>query len=582
MIRNTSLIALTAAVVALPFIFQRPAPDGGWRAGDPVLIAITPHNEAIRYEFGQAFSAWHQQHHGQPVKIDWRIIGGTTEIMRYLEAEALASFRAWWQAQGRTWPVGAGDVVLDRKFNATAPSAEIQADSSRLAAWTLQRDLHTAFRTTDDPAAFSCQIDVFFGGGAYDHGKAAGEGLSVVPWAEGQAPVGTLVSVEGQELIPAQLGGELWRTDRFFGCALSTFGICYNPDRLRDLGIAAAPQCWADLADPAYRGQIGVADPTKSGSIAKAFEMMVHEQCWIAVRAAGFSAEDVERFEGLIRKAGLAPGVMPDDVPATYQAAIEKGWLEGVRLVQRIGANARYFTDSAGKVPIDVSMGDAAAGVAIDFYGRYQAEMSRAPDGSERMAYVTPRGGSSVSSDPISILRGAPNRELAMRFLEFVLSEEGQRLWNYRPGTPGGPEKFALRRLPIRRDFYPATAGGTTVHTPHLSDDLGSPDINPFELGEAFVYQPRWTGGHFNVMRDLIRAMCLDAGEELREAWSTVIAAGGPAEQPEVMALLGRMPDQPVPLTWASALDIPRQHDRLDYMRAWTRFFRESYGEVSR
>ena len=59
--------------------------------------------------------------------------------------------------------------------------------------------------------------------------------------------------------------------------------------------------------------------------------------------------------------------------PVSYQDAIEQGWIDGVRLMQRIGANARYFTDTSTKIPVDVSMGNAAAGLAIDFYGRYQS-----------------------------------------------------------------------------------------------------------------------------------------------------------------------------------------------------------------
>src|SRR5439155_26342034 len=157
-------------------------------------------------------------------------------------------------------------------------------------------------------------------------------------------------------------------------------------------------------------------------------------------------------------------GDIPPSVPPAYQQAIERGWLEGIHLVQRIRPNARYFTDSATKVPIDVSTGHAAVGMAIDFYGRYQAQTSRGPGGEERMAYLTPEGGSSVSCDPISLLRGAgggadtaearqERRQIAIRFIEFVLSEDGQKLWTYKPGeraSAGGPEKYALLRLPIR------------------------------------------------------------------------------------------------------------------------------------
>ena len=43
-----------------------------------------------------------------------------------------------------------------------------------------------------------------------------------------------------------------------------------------------------------------------------------------------------------------------------------------------IAANGRYFTDSAPQVPNDVGNGDAAAGIAIDFYGRVYQEVGRA------------------------------------------------------------------------------------------------------------------------------------------------------------------------------------------------------------
>lgn len=226
------------------------------------------------------------------------------------------------------------------------------------------------------------------------------------PWPPDQPPPQLLTAADGTELIPRQMSGETWRTDIFFGTCLSTFGICWNKDRLQDLGIAHRPGRWADLADPAYFGQLGVADPTKSGSIAKAFEMIVHEQCHEAVLAAGFTENQIDDFEAQINKEGLSPGEMPDGVPAAYQNAVEQGWLNGLRLIQKIGANARYFTDAAGKVPVDVSTGNAAAGLSIDFYSRYEAEVSQGTRAEPVMEYIAPAGGSGVSADPIALLRG--------------------------------------------------------------------------------------------------------------------------------------------------------------------------------
>lgn len=561
MSRYLAILLLAALVIALPFVFRQPGPDTGWEPGDPVLVIVTPHNEAIRYEFARGFSAWHDREYGAPVKIDWRAIGGTTEIMRYMVSEYVNAARAWRQGQGEAWPPGAGEAMTGRSLDADWPE-ELQ-------------ELHRAFRATDDPEQFTCKIDLFFGGGEYDHNLAFRQGLTVAPWP-GDPPPDLFTAADGAVLIPEGLSGETWRTPTLFGNALSTIGICYNLDRLRELGVTTPPSQWDDLTNPVYIGQVGVTDPTKSGSIAKAFEMIIQQKCHQAVAAAGFGAEDIERHEQAIRDAALPFGEVPEGVPAGYQAAIERGWEDGVRLIQRIGANARYFTDSSSKVPIDIGMGNAAIGLAIDFYGRYQAQCSRGPNGEERMVFFTPIGGSSVSSDPISLLRGAENRETAVRFMEFLLGEDGQRLWTYLPGTPGGPEKFALRRLPIRRDFYPPW----TNHLAFAADDLAAPSVNPYELAKDFTYHSRWTGRHFGILRDLIRSMCLDSGDELRDAWTAIVRGGGPDAHPRAMALLARMPDIPEPLTWAAAPTLGTRHDSLDYRREWTSFFRRSYREA--
>jgi ABC-type Fe3+ transport system substrate-binding protein len=561
-----ALILLAAAlVIALPFIFRREASADGWHRGDPELVVVTPHNEAIRQEFAEGFSTWYREHYGRPVHVDWRVIGGTTEIMRYLTSEYAASARRFFKGQGIRWPANGADIVFSR----TRPDGDD--------AWPLWQ----AFRLCDRPDEISSRMDVFFGGGVYDHEKAEKLGLTVPAWGTNAPPRGLFSDAAGHVLIPREMNGEVWRGQAYYGSVLSAFGICYNIDRIRDLGAPHPPTAWEDLADPRYVGQLGLADPTKSGSVAKAFEMIVHAQCAKAVAADGFTREQIRSYEERIAAAKGRVGVLPPDVPPGYQAAVERGWLSGIQLVRRIGANARYFTDSAGKVPVDVSLGAASAGIVIDFMGRFQAELSSPPGRGPVMAYATPVGGSSVTADPLSLLRGAPHRELAVRFIEFVLSEEGQRLWNYRTGTPGGPRRFALRRLPIRRDFYPSDdrtlQAAFESHKPYLSDPLGSPASDAYQLGASFLYVPRWTSVHFGVQRDLIRAMCMDSGDELRSAWRAILAHGGPAQNPEAIRLMESMPERPVPLTWSSAITSYNSVPRLDYLREWTAFFREHY-----
>ncbi len=544
--KNFLVMLAAAIVVALPFIFRKPPPKTAWQPGDPELVIISPHNEAIRQEFGAAFSDWHLARYGKPVKIDWRMIGGTTEIMRYLAAEYTAAGQYFFRAKNLEWPDDA------------------------------------AFRASDDPVEISSRIDLFFGGGTFDHARAARQSLTVCPWkgtAEILAPSTNELAALRALLddIPRANSGEDWWTDEYFGTVLSAFGICYNPDRLRDLGVESLPQRWDDLADPKLFRFVGLADPTKSGSVAKAFEMMVHEQIHRHLNDNGYAPERILDFEKQIR-------ALPKDAALTgelaaYQAHVEAGWLRGVHLLQRIGANARYFTDSAGKVPIDVASGAAAAGAVIDFFGRFQAQNSVDRNGHSHMAYITPLGGSSISADPVSLLRGAPHRDLAIRFILFVLSDDGQTLWNYRVGEPGGPQKFPLCRLPISRDFYPPSPDAAEHHL-HTLDDLTDPNVDPYQLAQRFQYIPRWTASHFGIQRDLIRAMCMDTGEELRSVWGAILAHGGPDKNPDAMRALERMPDAPFPLTWQSAITEYARADRLDTLRHWADFFRASYREA--
>lgn len=557
-LRTGAILVLAALLLALPFALRPAAQAEDWRPGDPRLSVITPHNQAIRHEFARGFSAWHRERYGRPVQVDWVVVGGTTEISRYLVSEFVAAARAWWRSRGQPWPPGAAEALL-------APEASARGASTAAAA-----ALRAAFRGTDDASAFTSGLDLFFGGGEYDHRKAFEQGLTVPPWPDGP-PARLLATAGGEELIPERAWGETWRGDTFFGTALSSFGICFNRDRLRDLGLAE-PSRWEDLADPSYFRQIGAADPTKSGSAAKAFEMMIHERMAAEVAAAGFGAAEVEGLEAAIRARGAS-------VPAAYEEALERGWRAGLELVQRIGANARYFTAASQRVPFEVAMGEVAAGITIDFYGRFQAQFT--PEGAARLGFVTPAGGSSVSCDPVSLLRGAPHRETAVRFLEFVLSEAGQKLWCYRPGVSGGPQQHALRRLPIRRDFYPSAVAELQAayegHRPWLADDLGDPAVDPYVLAARFSYHARWTAEHFHVHRDLIRAMCLDSAAELQAAWESILRHGGPEANGAAMAELRRLPDRPEGLSWRSALRIVREHRRLDYLREWTEFFRASY-----
>lgn len=502
--REAGVILAIALVLVGPFLLK-PADSTTPRRWDRRLVILTPHTDRIREEFAKAFSEHWKAKTGETLYIDWRVPGGTSEIAMLIKSEFSAAFQQHWESKlGREWTRGIAQSCLNLKVEASAASAGLNEE----------QQARLAFLDSD----VGIGVDLFFGGGAYDF--------------EQQAKAGTLVAGDGRTTglsglmakhpewfadtaIPETLSGEPFRDPAgpWCGACISTSGIVYNKDVLKRLGIESEPKGWEDLADPRYLGQIALTDPSKSGSVAKVFEMLIQQQMQIAV--------DAERATPPAKRT-------PEQIDAD---GVEKGWIKGLRLIQRISANARYFSDTSTKIPLEVMRGEAAAGMCIDFYGRSAQEDARQADGSSRVGFVAPLGGTSVSVDPIGMFRGAPDAELATAFIEFVLSDKGQALWCYQVGEPGGPREHALRRLPVRRDFY------TAQNLTRMNDR----DEMPFEKARAFTYHPEWTGPAFNSIRFLVRVLCVDSHEELRTAWQEIVATGMSERAITVLADMNRV-----------------------------------------
>jgi iron(III) transport system substrate-binding protein len=480
MLKRGIIILALAATVALPFLLRpRQASPG---QADDTLVIITPHNEAIRHEFTLGFQDWYRAKTGRTVFVDWRMIGGTSEIARYLEGEYVAAFRNLWTGRmGRPWSSEIQSASQDGRLPADAAPAAREARAAFVA------------------SSVGCGIDLFYGGGPYDFERQARAGRLVDPGIRRLHP-----DWFTDDRLPYMFGGEVYRdrNDLWFGSVLSCYGILFNRDCLKRLGFEREPEQWSDLTDPRFVGQLGMCDPTKSGSIAAAYENVVQQQ--IGRRLTALLAAN--------------PG---GDPKAEEARAVRLGWVDAMRLLQLVGANARYFTDTSQKPPIDVATGDCAAGMCIDFYGREQQEaVRRRNSGPERLGYASPEGGSAYSVDPIALLRGAPHPSVALAFIEYTLSLDGQKLWNFRAGTPGGPRAFALRRMPVRRDFY-----GQTDWLAYRSD----PEVNPYSQGELLVHHDDWTLRLFQELSFAIRVMTEDTHPELVRAWRAIIAAPEPA-----------------------------------------------------
>jgi len=508
-------------VLAAPFALRPPERVSRWRA-DVELVVLTPHNETIRAEFEQAFQSWYEGRTGKRVYLDWRSPGGTSEIKKFVDGEYQAAFkRHWWRIHGERWS-RAASRFNDRRL----PMGE-EGEGAIDAELAESRRARRAFLESD----VGIGVDLFFGGGSYDFDSQARQGYLVSGAERGQG----LAAVAGRNpewfqegVMPLEVDGQRFRDSelRWAGVVLSSFGICYNTDVTRRLGLGRAPETvgqreaerafytqgeapypseWGHLGDPRYFRQIALADPTKSGSATKAFEMLVQQQ--------------MHQVLAELRAEAEAGGEEIDEEKLEHRA-VRLGWARGLNLIQRIAANARYFSDAASKIPGDVAQGDAAAGMCIDFYGRTYHEKLRQPDGSSRVQYLTPRGGSAVDVDPVGMFRGAPNPEVATDFMEFLFSVEGQRLWNRRAGTPGGPLAVNLRRLPVRKDMF---VGGEL-------EFFTDPEVMPYDHVGEFVYRPEWTGGVFDALRFLIRVMCVEVHGVQRDAWEALIHGGFPPQ----------------------------------------------------
>lgn len=430
-----------AAILAVPLAMRPRDAGGGRREGEATLVVVTPHVQQIRIEVGEGFERWVKLKTGQSVRIDWRSPGGTSEILKLLEAQYAAAIKGGLVdfTEEKNPKIGAGVVGFD----------------------------------------------LMFGGGSYDHGRLK-TGVSLewqgvkrsVPMS---VPAGfekaTLDNWFGENAIGVQ---KLYDDEQYWiGTALSSFGIVYNEDVLERAGLTP-PKSFRDLGDPRYAGLLSLADPRQSGSVTTTMESILNNE----------------------------------------------GWDQGWRILRAMAANARTFSGSATKPPIDVGSGEAGAGLAIDFYGRVQAASVRQGAGmGARVGYVDPVGAVYIDADPVSILRGGPRPDLAKLFVEYCLTLEAQALWQFpavssqagarnprlpagemRAGEAMGPKVHELHRLPVRRAMY------GPEYRSHFTDDA-----DPFAAASK-VPSNRWR----SAIALMFGAFAIDVAPEQRAAWAAV------------------------------------------------------------
>jgi iron(III) transport system substrate-binding protein len=509
------LIALIAAfflVLFAPFSVRAllPPPHEAASSADALeLRVITPHQRDIRQVFERAFSEYHRARFGKAVRIVYLIPGGTNDMVRYLS-----------------------DFYDSRRDPETG---ELPPESS----------------LTPD-------VDVVFGGGDTTFDRELKPFLKPV-----RLPAGALAAAFPAPDLAGVALYESTRGDtppRWVGVVLASFGVVYNPELYRALRLEP-PRTFTDLGRPELANLVALADPTRSGSAAVAYMMVLQR-----------SMADAE--DAFLRARGGPPNTQDAMRDAAYQAALERGFHDGMSHLLRIAANARYFTDSGGRPPSDVSQGEAAAGMAIDFYARVLEEQV----GKNRLVYVTPEAATAVTPDPVAVLYGVRGERevLANRFIEYLLSPEAQRLWNLEAGKNPHLAR-SLRRLPIRRDVY--------ADRRDFADDT-----NPFEETHGFNLRGEWMK-LFRDTRKVWAAMFMDAGTDLASAYRAVLAVPNAHTR---AALLDRLADVPVRMreiaaekaaidALSAARDKVAEDPRLLATRqriAWAQRFREHYQSV--
>jgi len=300
-------------------------------------------------------------------------------------------------------------------------------------------------------------FDIFFGGGTDPYLEFTKLAITF-PFKLPEAQL---------SLLPEEIGGiPLYDSCyNWYGTSLTSFGILYNKAVLKRLGLRA-PAAWEDLADPRFFGLISLADPRYSGSIRMMLEIILQ----------GY------------------------------------GWEKGFDLIIRMGANAPSVVHNSSQAVREVTLGEGACGLAIDFYAWAEIEAG----GRGKMGFVMPSGLTIMNPDSICILKGAPHLELAKRFVTLVMSEEGQRLWMLPVGAPGGPREHALRRMAILPSVYEKYKGKTVITG------------NPFEMEMVMKYDREKGGTRKDLINDLVGALVIDTHAELKKAYKAIIDRGMP------------------------------------------------------
>jgi iron(III) transport system substrate-binding protein len=198
------------------------------------------------------------------------------------------------------------------------------------------------------------------------------------------------------------------------GTLLESTGIAYHPKLLERLGVPV-PKDWDDLLHPRLKGHLVQVPPTRSSSSHAAYEV-------------------------ILQRDGDA-----------------KGW----ETLRRLAGQTGLFAARSRDVPAVVARGEFAVGFAVPSYFAFEDRLA-----GFDIKYVAPRT-AWITCGPAAILKGAKHPNAARAFVEFLLSEGGQRIAmerglfpivpKYRiQGPPGSAAELAVEFNGGVRSYYDA------------------------------------------------------------------------------------------------------------------------------
>ena len=251
------------------------------------------------------------------------------------------------------------------------------------------------------------EVDIFWGGESALFEKLAAQKLLH------KVEIGK----EAWDSIPASIGKPkpipLKDKDGYWiGTALEPYGLVYHPVKIKRLGIPE-PKDWEDLLDPKLKGEVAQCAPTRSSSSNATYEVILS------------------------------------------MLGEEKGW----DWLKRLAANTGHFTARSRDVPTVVAKGEFAAGFAVPSYMAFEEKLA-----GFDIKFVAPRN-AFVTPEPMAILAGTRNPRAARAFIEFLLTERGQKVFMERglfpitprykvQGPPGSTAELAVQFTGGVRSYF--------------------------------------------------------------------------------------------------------------------------------